>query len=102
MAVTEWSLVVETFTRAEGGDAARFRRVLGVADAMAGAGGGELLVPIVTGRPQVAGEVAETAPRARVFDATGLGYDEAKMLAAREARGRFVLYLDGDCLPEEG
>lgn len=102
MAATEWSLVVETFTRAEGGDASRFRRVLGVADAMATAGGGELLVPIVTGDPAVAGEVSRLAPRARVLDASGLGYDEAKMLAAREARGRFVLYLDGDCLPEEG
>src|SRR5262245_10283941 len=98
----EWSLVVETFTRSEGGAGSRLRRVLGSAHAMAVAGGGELLVPIVSGDPTVPGEVSEIAPSGRLLDAGGLGYDEAKMLAAREARGRFVVYLDGDCLPEAG
>jgi Glycosyl transferase family 2 len=56
----------------------------------------------VAGDPGLAEEVARVAPEARVLDADGLGYDEAKMLAAREARGRFVAYLDGDCIAEPG
>lgn len=37
-----------------------------------------------------------------MVDAVGLGYDDAKMMAAREARGGYLLYLDGDCLPQPG
>ena len=32
----------------------------------------------------------------------GLGYDAAKAMAAKEVYGRYLLFLDGDCMPEAG
>ncbi len=98
-----FSIVVETLTRAEGGDRSRFRHVLGTAARLAAAEpGGEVLVPLVLDAPGLQAEIASAAPQARILDARGLGYDEAKMLAARQARGPYVAFLDGDCVPEPG
>ncbi len=49
--------------------------------------------------PRVDALVAGGHPRLRLLRADGLGYDELKCLAADEARGRYVAYLDGDCVP---
>src|SRR5205085_10677105 len=46
--------------------------------------------------------IARELPRVRRVEAAGLGYDEAKLRAAEQARGTYVLYLDGDCIPSEG
>jgi hypothetical protein len=65
-------------------------------------GAGEVLVADSSADPALAQLLEREFPNARRVDAAGLGYDEAKLLAAEQARGRYVLYLDGDCIPSEG
>ncbi len=99
----EFSLVVESFTLDEGGDWERYRAVL--ADAVAIAerdGAGEVLAIDATGLPEVSTMLAAEFPGVRAVDAVGRGYDGGKMEAALVARGTYVLYLDGDCLPQPG
>ncbi len=93
------SLIIETYNLAEGTARGRFVAALRTARAAARDCGGELLVTDVCGGAEVGRLVAETAPEARLLDAVGMGYDEAKMLAAAEARAESLVYLDGDCEP---
>lgn len=102
MAEVEFSIVVETFTWLEGGDTERFFRVLGNAVDMARGPQAEVLLVDVSGAADLVAEVQARHPTVRRIDATGLGYDYAKMKAAQEARGQYLLYLDGDCLPQPG
>jgi hypothetical protein len=99
----EVSVVVESFTHGEGSGLDRVGLALRAATDMVEAhGDGEVLVADSSGDPEL-GELLERAfPAARRVDARGHGYDEAKLKAAQEAQGRFVLYLDGDCIPEPG
>ncbi len=99
-AVAEFSIVVETFNHTELGDTGRLRGSLGAAVEIA-ARGGEVLCADAAGSPALAALLAEF-PGVRRVDAAGLGYDEAKRRAARHASARYILYLDGDCLPEPG
>jgi hypothetical protein len=93
------SLVIETYNLVEGTDRARFAAALRAALDATLECDGELLVTDVCGGPDVARIVAEAAPGARLLDAVGMGYDEAKMLAAAAARGDALVYLDSDCEP---
>ena len=102
MSDIEFSILVETFTWLEGGDTERFFRVLGSAVAMTEGDRGEVLLIDVCGFADLRAEVARRFPSVRAVDAVGMGYDHAKMKAARESRGLYVLYLDGDCLPLPG
>lgn len=102
MSDIEFSIAVETFTWIEGGDTERFFRALGAAVAMAEGDRGEVLLIDVAGFPDLLEEVTRRHPSVRRVEAVGMGYDHAKMKAAREARGTYVLYLDGDCLPQPG
>jgi Glycosyl transferase family 2 len=99
----EVSLVVETYTHGEGSALRRTATALSAAAEMVELhGAGELLVADSSGDPELAELLAARFPQARRIDALGLGYDEAKTKAAAEARGGFVLFLDGDCIPEPG
>ncbi|MGE0191221.1 MAG: glycosyltransferase family 2 protein [Planctomycetota bacterium] len=49
--------------------------------------------------PRVEALVKGRHPRLRLLYADGAGYDALKDLAADEARGTFIAYLDGDCVP---
>lgn len=49
--------------------------------------------------PRVEALVVGRHPRLRLLDGQGVGYDALKDLAADEARGTYVAYLDGDCVP---
>lgn len=93
------SLVVETYNLVEGTDRGRFHEVLRTAAAAANAIGGEVLVTDACGGQEVRRIVADAAPGARILDAVGLSYDQAKMLAASEAAGEALVYLDADCEP---
>lgn len=93
------SLIIETYNLVEGTDRERFKAALRSATVAARQCDGELLVTDVCGGPEVARLVAEAAAEARLLNAVGLGYDEAKMLAAAEARGESLVYLDSDCEP---
>jgi glycosyltransferase involved in cell wall biosynthesis len=97
------SIVVESYTHGEGSSLERVTLALEAATAMAESSeGGEVLVADSSGDRALADLLRDRFPEARRIDAIGLGYDEAKMLAAAQARGRFVLYLDGDCIPAPG
>lgn len=99
----EFTVVVETHTFDEGGDWERFRRSLHAAFAIAAAeGNAEVLVADVCGLPQWQNLISQEFPKIRKITAKGVGYDEVKMIAARAAKGHYVLYLDGDCIPEPG
>lgn len=102
MSDIEFSILVETFTWLEGGDTERFFTSLGAAVAIAEKDGGEVLLIDVCGFTGLLQDVSRRYPQVRRVDAVGMGYDHAKMKAARESRGRYVLYLDGDCLPLPG
>lgn len=93
------SLIIETYNLVEGTDRDRFAAALRSAAAAARECSGELLVTDVCGGPEVAWLVAEAAPGARLLNAVGMGYDEAKMLAAAEASGESLVFLDSDCEP---
>jgi Glycosyl transferase family 2 len=99
----EVSVVVESFTYGEGAALDRVGIALRAATQMVDANGdGEVLVADSSGDPALARFLEREFPSVRRIDARGLGYDEAKLKCAYEARGRFVLYLDGDCIPEPG
>jgi hypothetical protein len=100
MSPIEVSIVVETHTLGEGGRLDRFERVLHAVHAMLPHhAGAEVLVADTGGAPEVRAILERAFPTVRRVDATGLGYDAAKMKAAEAARGTYVLYCDGDCLP---
>jgi hypothetical protein len=99
----EASVVVETYNHAEGTSGSRLEDALRAASAMTAAhGSAELIVLDVSGGDALWERLQPLVPDARRVVAGGLDYDEAKAKAAREARGEYVLYLDGDCLPEDG
>jgi hypothetical protein len=99
----EASIVVETYTHAEGGSTARLETVLREAARMvAEHGDAELLVLDLSGDEDEWQRLHAVVPEGRRVLGVGLGYDGGKAKAADEARGEFVLYLDGDCLPAPG
>jgi glycosyl transferase family 2 len=94
------TIIVESYTHGEGSSLERVSLALEAANAMIERhGNGEVLVADAGADPALADLLRRTFPAIRRVDAAGLGYDEAKMKAAREARGDLVLYLDGDCIP---
>lgn len=98
----EYSIVVESYTLDEGGDWNRFRASLTAAIGMEKEDdSGEVLV-IDSGVPELKSILNQEFPRVRSIDGTGLGYDQAKMKAAEAARGKYILFLDGDCIPKPG
>lgn len=99
----EVSVIVESFTHGEGSALDRVRLALRAATEMVDANGdGEVLVADSSGELAFARFLEREFPAVRRIDGGGLGYDEAKLKAAYEARGRFVVYLDGDCIPAPG
>jgi len=97
------TIVVESYTHGEGSSLDRVALALDAARAMVEQhGDGEVLVADSNGDPALSELLAARFPAIRRIDAAGLGYDEAKMKAAQEARGDLVLYLDGDCIPAPG
>ncbi len=99
----EVSVVVESFTHGEGSGLDRVELALRAATEMVEANGnGEVLVADSSGDAALAQLLGREFPAVRRVDALGYGYDEAKLKSAHEARGRFVVYLDGDCIPDPG
>jgi hypothetical protein len=99
----EVSVVVESYTHGEGSGLGRVTQALRAATALVEEhGAGEVLVADSSADPAFVELLERDFSRVRRVDAAGLGYDEAKVLAAKQARGTYVLYLDGDCIPSEG
>jgi glycosyltransferase involved in cell wall biosynthesis len=99
----EFSIVVESITLDEGADWARFRASLAAAvDMIPEDKSGEVLVVDNCGLPELEDLLNRAFPQVKRISAHGLGYDRGKMLAATLASGKYLLYLDGDCLPQPG
>lgn len=99
----EFSIIVEAYTLNEGGAQERFSRSLHNAlSIIEQQGDGEVLVLDVTETNDLKDFLGSTYPQVRRISVAGSHYDRAKTLAANEARGNFLLYLDGDCLPQPG
>ena len=47
-------------------------------------------------------ELLRNYPEVRQINVTGRSYDQMKLATAREVRGEYLLFLDGDCLPQPG
>ena len=99
----EVSVVVESYNHAEGSALERFTLALESAVGhVARHGNGEVLVADSSGDSELLELLESRFPQVRRIEGIGLGYDHAKMRAATEARGRFVIFLDGDCVPDAG
>ena len=99
----EVSVVVESYTHGEGSGLDRVTQALRATTSMVDQhGAGEVLVADSSADPELANLLGREFPHVRRVNAAGLGYDEAKLLAAEQARGTYVLYLDGDCIPSDG
>lgn len=97
------TIVVETFNYLEGTSLDSVRAALRAASGLVAPRGGiEVILADVSGEAEISRLVAEEFPHIRYLDAVGLGYDEAKARAAENAHGRYVVYLDCDCIPEPG
>ena len=97
------TVVVETFNYLEGTSLDSVRKALRAASGLVAARVGiEVILADVSGEAEISRLVAEEFPNVRYLDAVGLGYDEAKARAAENARGRYVVYLDCDCIPQTG
>jgi hypothetical protein len=98
------TVILESYNHAEGSSGLdRLRIALEAATQMLeDHGNGALLVTDADGDREVAELLGREFPRARIVDARGLDYDEAKLEAAVQAESDLVLYLDGDCIPEPG
>lgn len=94
------SIIIETLNYLEGSSLQELRAALHAAAACIQPDGEvEILLADASGDSEIARMMANEFPSVRRVDALGLGYDQAKMLAAREAKGQIVVYLDGDCIP---
>jgi hypothetical protein len=100
----EVTILVESFNHGEGSPLERLLATLRPAAAAAHAhGAAEILLADPVEDPELTATLAREAPEVRRIGVSGGSYDEAKMKAAAAARGRYVVFLDGDCIPvDEG
>lgn len=99
----EFSVIVETYNLHEGTDPDRFWAVLSAATAMIPEdGSAEVLITDVSASREVERILSKKFPQVRRVAATGLGYDTAKAMGAKASTGRYLLFLDGDCIPDPG
>lgn len=100
--ILEVSLVVESYNHSEGTSLKDLELALEAATQMINSQGkGEILLTDTEGDPKVIDLLTQKFPHVIRVEASGLSYDQAKFLAATQAKGKFVLYLDGDCLPNK-
>ncbi len=99
----EATIVIESPNLGEGGNFDRLRHVLQAATQMARRhGSAKVFATVVSDNAELHALFSHDFPEIEVVEAFNLSYDEAKTKAAQQAQSRFVLYLDGDCLPQEG
>ncbi|MGE0661081.1 MAG: glycosyltransferase [Reyranellaceae bacterium] len=96
----EISIVTETFNIAEGQGVESTRVALAYVFGLADRRGDiEVLLADSMEPNLLVDDLRRTFPRLRHVHAPGAGYEGIKNLAAQEARGQFVVYLDSDCRP---
>jgi hypothetical protein len=98
---SEVSIILEGYNHGEGSSLDRLRGSLRAAVRTAiDYGSAEILLADPSGDPEVTAMLDGELAAVRRVDATGLPYDEAKALAISEARGEFILLMDGDVIPD--
>lgn len=96
----EVSILIESYNHAEGSPLERLFETLRPAVALARRhGAAEVLLADSSADPELLRRLEAELPEVRRIEASGSSYDEAKMAAAAQARGRWVVFLDGDCIP---
>lgn len=97
----EITLVTESFNLEEGQSFQELRSALSaVGKYLSDRQDCEALLVDTTNDPRVPALIASIDARIRHLRVPGRSYDHAKDLAAEAARGRYVVYLDGDCTPD--
>ena len=99
MTSPEFSLVTESFNVTDGQSFSSLHAALAALSTIAARNDAEILITDAVGDGRVQQLVAASCVPVRVIDAVGLDYDAQKNRAAEQARGRYVVYLDGDCRP---
>jgi len=97
----EVSIIVESYNHAEGSSLERLR--LGLRAALGTAsdyGPAEVLLADSSDDPELAEMLERDLPEVRRVEATGRPYDDSKSVAVSQARGDYVLFLDGDVIPD--
>jgi len=96
----EVTIIVETFNLGEGSFQPTLRRTLVAANRIAAERDGtEVLLADCSPAQDVGLQVASGLTHVRVIDCARQSYDESKATAIARSRGRFIVFLDGDCVP---
>lgn len=99
----EFSVIIESYNLSEGGAKGIFIEVLDkIVSIVADSGNGELIVIDVDNSINLAQLLQKHSMIVKCVSAHGMGYDSAKHRAVQEASGEFVIFLDGDCVPQSG
>lgn len=95
------TLITEAYNITEGQSTEALRRTIAFIDRyLTGNPDAEALL-LDSSEDQLAKSLLEgTHPAWRHIGSPNTGYDQLKDLAAEEARGEYLCYLDGDCIPE--
>jgi hypothetical protein len=97
----EFSIIIETHTIDEGGDLERMSQAIRAAcELITPEDHGEVLIADVCATQEVKDILSGLFPQVKYVGVSHLSYDNAKALAAAQASGRYILFLDGDCLPQ--
>lgn len=100
------TIIIETYNLAEGADFDRLRRVIDYAEGIRKRRlGVELTLADASDvdgpRDFALARLILNYPKLRVVRVPGAGYEGIKHAAAEAARTRYIVYLDGDCLPRD-
>lgn len=96
------TIIVETFNLGEASFLKTLRRTLVAANEIAaGRAATEVLLADCSPAQDVGPQVTSGLLHVQVIDCAGQSYDESKATALAHGRGRFIVFLDGDCVPAE-
>lgn len=95
------TLVTEAYNLAEGQSEASFVRALQTVLQISGRYPGVEVIVLDPTHDHVAAPIlASRFPQLKALHVPGMTYDGQKNAAARAARGEFLVFLDGDCVPQ--
>lgn len=98
----DFAIILESYNLSEGTNLDRFRKAVQAAVSMSEEGNGEVLIADAFGSAELAEMLRHEFPTVDHVIAFRDSYDEAKAKAAQAASSPYLLFLDGDCLPQRG
>jgi glycosyltransferase involved in cell wall biosynthesis len=97
----EVSIILESYNHTEGSSLDRLAISLRAALRTASKyGAAEVLLADSSADPELPAMLVDDLSEVRRVDATGHPYDQAKEIAASQAQGDYILFLDGDVIPD--